>query len=1628
MKKKKKFLNKKKKIVFYYILITFLCSILLFIKPICFSGFSSFLNFLTKKNIGSTITFSNFKIKNKKIVLKNVSVFSPNKFRIEADKIDIGLSFKLLKPNIKTDIYCNNPHVFLYKNINLSHELKLKKNKFITWFLKVDQGLIDFVDNDKVIKHLNFDYFNSSSNISRLDFFLEKDKTNKISIDINNVKDITSFSGHLEDFETSHINDVFEFFNFNIFTDVKGRASGIVIVDIQKNKISRFFTNLDFSNFTFVNPKTSLKFDFQHLKVESNYPNINQNECLILKKIKYDFLKETKFRINFQNLSIFTTRKSFFTKIDGSFAYNPSLGSKFYVQGKGENEKTFDFQIDSKAYITSSFSNWMDLNFNFDKESAISLNVKEVEDYYNLHVYFNNIQAHVFEAFQDLLYKTFYQIDNFKFFNGNVNFCIDGRFNQNGFNKVFITDLQLNNFDFQKDKIKGFISKLEGKSSFDLSSKKFWSKFFCDIKIYEGFFDINHKKIDDLNAKIFSLDGVFQSSCVSCLINNNQTNAEIKGNIEEFNIFLQSKGKLKNVEDNFSTILSCKRKNNNYLFSGNIKISDGQEAVFGFDLNNLLIFSFKDFKNCLSKGWIRAEKIILHKWPKILELNTQINGKANIAAFYRNNKLHLQLKGEDLSYKNAYVDLKIYKIGNLNNYVFEGDNYINAYFDNDVLSCNMPSFEGTCYLPKFDLLFDLKKTKFEINDNVLKATFNSTSKNVDLNGLVCFDFSKSDPLLTIDVKDYNSDICSLQKLLKHFGLSKELNVSGKVKGDSQIITSFKEIISSSYSINFYFEQAKYKINDKATLENFSAHASYSSDDILTFSNLKGDLKLDKNKYVVSCPVFNKIKDQLDLDLRLEKDIYDLFRIKGYFAKKENKYFFYLDNETTHFFGGKINNYELSFDQNLNIDNFKLFSQINSVAFVSQIQLLLDLGFFSIENIDLLSILKNKHCGSLDINLSLNENKNFTFDILSKNLEIFNKKLIDFSIRGTKSEKQIVINKINIDDFETSLFIDIEPKALKIKDCIIKKKDSLFLNLDGRYSQDSSTLTTNISDIKIDLKKMKPFLYKYLNLPQNEIEGHLKGSGVCTFNFPINDNKLKFSFDLDFDPSNLTVEKVRLYNLGLLNINFSSDKGFLIQGLDFSFYNKDIDLSYLTCKIGSILYDFEKSRWLLKDTNLYIPANLKGSFEKIESLKPIFQFIQVDDDIDLTCDIQLASDLSNIFVFAKEAYFPLNSSKHVLKDICFNIKEKVWFLKFDYLHNNCYYTIQNDLELDKTIKIKTSFLEKTTNISDQSLDVKWLIDENKKIQVKEIVGSFCGADFLLQEDIDNINSNKLFGSIKFDNSKLKKIFPKNIEDTMGYYFIGKGYELSGRLDLNLSKNNNVIFEGIFSGKDFEVLGYQFKTLFSKISIGSEKIQLNDLKISDQAGILTIKELNLEKNENNWFLLIPVLKVKDLRPSLMQKINVPMQEITPFLMRELFLYDFKGNLSSKESFTGQGYLYFINSFKRGHSVFDFPADVLSRIVGIDQALLTPVKGKVILKVKDAKFYLTNLKDSFSESERSKFFLLDKGMKSHIDFDGNIYINIAMKQYVLFKFTESFVISIRGKLENPQCNLKKKRGFLN
>ena len=180
---------------------------------------------------------------------------------------------------------------------------------------------------------------------------------------------------------------------------------------------------------------------------------------------------------------------------------------------------------------------------------------------------------------------------------------------------------------------------------------------------------------------------------------------------------------------------------------------------------------------------------------------------------------------------------------------------------------------------------------------------------------------------------------------------------------------------------------------------------------------------------------------------------------------------------------------------------------------------------------------------------------------------------------------------------------------------------------------------------------------------------------------------------------------------------------------------------------------------------------------------------------------------------------------------------------------------------------------------------------------------------------------------------------------------------------------------------------------------------------------------QDGEEPWKISMPLFRLTEFRPSLLQKIGREIGPVGPLVVRELKMTDFQGLLEESDTYTAKGSLSFINSFKREHTVFDLPSDVLGRIFGLDLELLIPVKGTLTFDLKEGQFRLDELKDAYSEGKRSKFFLVQEANSPTVDLDGNVNILVKMKQYVLFKFTENFLLFIDGTLENPSYSLQKK-----
>lgn len=509
---------------------------------------------------------------------------------------------------------------------------------------------------------------------------------------------------------------------------------------------------------------------------------------------------------------------------------------------------------------------------------------------------------------------------------------------------------------------------------------------------------------------------------------------------------------------------------------------------------------------------------------------------------------------------------------------------------------------------------------------------------------------------------------------------------------------------------------------------------------------------------------------------------------------------------------------------------------------------------------------------------------------------------------------------------------------------------------------------------------------HLDLSQMEsykIEGILDGQGHLIYNGIL-------EADFDFTPSSLKINETPLDNDGTVHLYYSSKKGALLRGVSLH--------GPFNCMIDILEYDTKTSHWIFHDAHVQLPGSLLTH--------RFLQFLDKNHDLNFTADLDFASDFSTFVCTMREGTIPFNGASYPIENLnlCWeNGKCKAAAYYLNHLHR-----IQ--LNVEENIAGRLILGEEEI-----PLTIDWEYDQLLSIQ--SIEGSFGGVEASFHAD----SQNSLIGSARINFTELSQLLPLEIAQGFEEIKMGKGYELKGRLKF---ENNLPYFQGILCGKQIEFFGFQFRTLLGQVDLGPKKMRIYDVKISDSAGIFKIDEILLQ-DESPWTLSVPTITLTDLRPSLLQRPGGSVGPISPLVVRQCILSNLKGLLAEAKTYTAQGKLHFINSYKREESVFDLPANVLSRIVGLDLELLIPVKGDLLFDLSDGYFHLNELTDAYSEGKRSQFFL-EMDPPPSMDLDGNLQIFIKMKQFVLLKITESFLISIEGKLDDPEFHLTKKRFF--
>jgi len=542
-----------------------------------------------------------------------------------------------------------------------------------------------------------------------------------------------------------------------------------------------------------------------------------------------------------------------------------------------------------------------------------------------------------------------------------------------------------------------------------------------------------------------------------------------------------------------------------------------------------------------------------------------------------------------------------------------------------------------------------------------------------------------------------------------------------------------------------------------------------------------------------------------------------------------------------------------------------------------------------------------------------------------------------------------------------------------------------------------------------------------------LQGALSGKGSVSLGWQ---EELAFEADFDLCASAFKVGSLNVENAGALQVHLSKRQGLqglLVRGLDLRIKKPESDSLWLYGRIGLMQYDFSECRFHLHHSHLKLPADsLPFLFEQLGANHPLargFALLDAKSDLECFAEFSFLEDLSQLSCSMKEGFVPFCGAIRHLQNVDFRYGGNEAHLEFLALHQGRNLKVGTFVEIDRLAGLLT-LEDEGIKLADgeRPMELQWELHPKKGLLLHSIEGTFGGIEASFHEEVYEEGAS-LIGTAKLDFGYLAQLLEPRIARPFHELKMGKGYELKGRFFYG-SDWSQAQFKGLLSGKNCELFGWQIRSLLSQVEIDPELIRIFEVKGSDSAGILKIDSLTISHSEAEpWKISMPSFKLFEFRPSLLQKIGREAGPVGPLVLRELSMKDFKGELDESLTYTAQGSLSFINSFKREHTVFDLPSDVLGRIFGLDLELLIPVQGNLKFELKEGKFWLDELEDAYSEGQRSKFFLVKEGSSPTIDLDGNVSILVKMKQYVLFKFTENFLLSIEGTLENPSYSLQKK-----
>lgn len=1046
----------------------------------------------------------------------------------------------------------------------------------------------------------------------------------------------------------------------------------------------------------------------------------------------------------------------------------------------------------------------------------------------------------------------------------------------------------------------------------------------------------------------------------------------------------------------------------------------------------------------LSKSSFEVTKVPIERIARFLTQDPNYKGFADIYGVMDENSLYLEYLLDNFSCENSKLTFESLECPCI------GAHYIDLHSGKHggVLSLCGAKYQDKTY----DLLFSEIASQLEFEGTQIYATdLSAYCCDIYLSGVGWTNFLTDDASKKIifNAQTLNGKISQVKDVLSHFKIpSPYLQVP--LEGDVALREQGGHI-----EINFISDKMDVQCEWHASLTdgilnlpNFSngikdLHANFDfnlKENKFAFSDVHGTLFMDDHEYYLIGDYLrwsDFVNNQGEFDVWISDKNRDIIRLVGNIGSLSNgKSEIKLDNQLTHFGNIHPSTFSLILSDDFNyIENFDANFQFELgqfLQFLNQIH-----PFYPNAIFKKLNFLEDVG-GTFDTSFRYDRQTDIlSYHVLAENVLLDKWKFANVIFTGTKKSQVLSIDQLQLDDISFAAEFQNLQDLWKINFLGLRIGNGLLLGLEGNYSpiQNSIEAKINLFDANFVALKQWPFLASAISqyFPKGEMRAH----GNFSLTLPHNKVKFQANANLKCTLKDLEWKGLVFQNISPVTCQFDSEKGIFVEHLKTSILSpKGTYLGQITN--GEIDYQFGERELKLKNLNFQLPT------EKLSNLLTI-----------------LHEKFAALFPFPIQRSLSISNKKHLFEgNLNGQINNKQFSMKVSLPEGN-YQVFDSEYHIEKAILEWDSFgVKGNLKYTHQNLPL-WLLFRSKLpdfthgdilvyagnakrnqaeplvIQwnylnnlwvIEKIHGNFQGIKFLLngQEDLHAL---KLNGEIAIDPQEALWWISPIFGDMIKNWQIDGKYSLKGlwtvsRNDLT-SWQNKLNFSGAFLGSNCVLMGHLIDRIGANVSYNPLGIYAHNLQIDDVSGKLTCERLELNRNSDSsqWHLSVPNIVVENFRPFSCRSLTSTPSKENCLNIKKMFLKNLKGNILDPQSLQGTGEAQCNQLLKAsfGNALLNIPSELFSKL-GIDFSAIYPKSGTFYFDIAKGKILFTKIKDMVSANGMTKFTLLKNPSKpSFIDFDGNVYLQMRMKQYhLLFKLAELLTLTVQGPWQKPTYTL--------